>query len=116
MEHDLNSVRPTRDDKITLDISPIRRAQDAFALGRYLCRYTHWPYFHMISLANERATFITTRDGWRCLQEALETHQDGMLCITSIDGNSINLRMISTGPLRAPEDASPKSPVEDDSE
>lgn len=114
MEGTPSPVKPSQDDRVTLDISPIMRAQDAFALAKYLCRRTHSPHFYMTSVANERVIFVTTRDGWRCLRESLEAQQDDMLRIASIDGNSVNLRMSPAVSLRTLEGSGSQSLVEDD--
>lgn len=92
----MDAISPSLEDKITLAVSPIKRAQDAFVLARYLNLRSHWPYFHITHVANECAILVTTRDGWDQLKLALDAGGNEVLSIASIEGNNVTLRMVSS--------------------
>ena len=88
-------VPGSQQEKVTIMISPVRRAQDLFALARYLNTRFHWPHFQIASLENGCAVFKATQDGWQQLRRTLEDNRETTLCLASIKGNQVNLRMLS---------------------
>lgn len=91
----MESAQVPYEEKITLIVSPVNRAEDLFALAHYLNRRFRWPYFHITSLVNGSAVFTASRSGWRFLQRELEESQEGPLAIITIEGDCVKLRVTS---------------------
>lgn len=109
----MNAVPPSHEERVTLAISPVRRAQDAFALARYMNRRSCCPHFQMTHLTNDCAVFVTTREGWVQLRRALETESEEVLCIASVQGDHVSLRMSVTCPRNTMAQTGLKSQAED---
>jgi len=85
----------SQEEKVTITVSPVARAEELFILARHLNRRFRWPYFQITDLANGCAMFATTQDGWECLRQALQENLNDPLSIVSVEGNRVHLHMTS---------------------
>ena len=81
--------------KIIVTISPIKRAQDLFALAHFMNHMVAWPCFAISSLSQEKAVFSTTKLGWQRWQQILEQDPELPLEIANIQDSYVNLHVMS---------------------